>query len=715
MRKNIISRIRTKNILLIALTIILTITCINTNIFAGVVFSNGSTSRTFPTVTLKKKTYKFFRKRWTRRWTMDTYARLTETSNGTKVYGRTQVKSTFHLIGFTGGVFVDVKDSKGNLIYRISGKTGREATGYENGHDVGWGVNPRRSRVKSWEVIIPPEICLVGKTVDIYQRRTKKKVDWNKVKAKFSQIAKNLGKAIKEFFDSNGDEVVLLAVKYGPQIIEMNDAAKAGTLQLNEVLALMNNILVDARDYGMISSSKAQNAVNIITAVNEIVINGKDGWAPKNQEMIVALIQDITLAIGEKSINDATLIRIVDNFEAFLNDKSGLVGANLQPIEVILVNTKELIEDKLNTQQVATFNTVIDFVSKINDYGQDPLIQQEKLNCIFAAARTIIDIRSKAIAGTLTADDINEKMAVFLDVNYLVLGLTNAQNEAVQNIIDSIVNIINNSTDGLLPANQVKIVNLIIKIEQIAAVKPLNYNLLNSLIDDLEGLCNDKGGFAPSSLIDVEVILVNMQILAAPKLPENSKVNEIFTAAITVVSTVNNWGEVPVANNLSVIFNGVRLGIDLLEQTQNKTITPEYAETQLNSWYSELEPVLKEIYPNKADQIDAVKSIIDNTFTIIKNGQEGWDFDHWNAVADIVVAGLEVVQNENQFENLIAVLKLKADFEVLLEDKGGFVVDNGEYIEEIIIGLNVLCEGNENIHNALSSLIEYLENYNSWN
>ena len=681
--------------------------------FAGVVFSDGSTSKTFPTVTLKKKTFKFFRKRYERKWTMDTYARITETSNGTKVNGRTQVKSTFHLIGFTGGVFVDVKDSKGNLIYRISARNGCEATGYENGHDVGWGVNPKRSRVKSWEVMIPPEISLIGKTVDIYQIRTKKKVDWNKVKAKFNQIAKNLGKAIKNFFDSNGDEVVLLAVKYGPQVIEMNDAAKAGTLQLNEVLALMNNILVDARDYGIISSSKAQNAVNIITAVNEIVINGKDGWAPKNQEMIVALVLDITAAIGEKSIDDATLIRIVDNFEAFLNDKGGLVGSNLQPIEAILVNTKELFEDKLNAQQIALFTTVIDFVSEINDYGQEPLLQQEKLNCIFAVVRTIIDIRSKAASGTLTADYINETMTVFLDVNYLVLGLTETQNEAVQNIIDSTVNIINNSADGLIPENQGKIVSLIIKIEQIASAKPLNYNLLNSLIDDLEELCSDKGGFVPSSLLDVEVILVNMQALAAPKLPENSKVNEIFTSAITVVSTVNNWGEVPVANNLSVIFNGVRLGIDLLEQAQNKTITAEYAETQLNSLYSEMEPVLKEIYPDKIIQIDAVKSIIDNTFTIIKNGQEGWDFDHWNAVADIVVAGFEVVQNENQFENMIALLKLKADFEVLLEDKGGFVVDNGEYIQQIIIELNVLCAGNEDIHNALSSLIAYLENYNS--
>jgi hypothetical protein len=117
-----------------------------TTTFAGVVFSDGSTSRTFPTVTLKKKTFKFFRKRYERKWTMDTYARITDTSGGTKVSGRTQVKSTFHLIGFTGGVFVDVKDNSGNLIYRISGRTGCEATGYENGHDVGWGVNPRRSK-----------------------------------------------------------------------------------------------------------------------------------------------------------------------------------------------------------------------------------------------------------------------------------------------------------------------------------------------------------------------------------------------------------------------------------------------------------------------------------------------------------------------------------------------------------------------------------------
>ena len=118
--------------------------------FAGIVFSNGSTSRTFPTVTLKKKTFKFFRKRYERKWTMNTYARLTETAIGTKVDGRTEVKSTFRLIGFTGGVFVDVKDGKGNLIYRMSGRTGYEASGYENGHYVGWGVNPRRSRVKSW-------------------------------------------------------------------------------------------------------------------------------------------------------------------------------------------------------------------------------------------------------------------------------------------------------------------------------------------------------------------------------------------------------------------------------------------------------------------------------------------------------------------------------------------------------------------------------------
>ena len=686
-----------------------------TTTFGGVVFSDGSTSRTLPTVTLKKKTFKFFRKRYTRTWTMDTYVRITDTSYGTKVNGRTQVKSTFYLIGFTGGVFIDIKDNKGNLIYRTSAKNGQETTGYENGHDVGWGVNPRKSRVLSWEVIIPPDISLIGKTVDIYQIRTKKKVDWNKVKAKFSQIAKNLGEAIKNFFDSNGDEVILLTIKYGPQIIKMNDAAKAGTLQLSEVLMLMNNILVDAQDYGIISSSKAQNVVNIITAVNEIVINGKNGWAPKNQEMLVALVEDITVAIGNKSVTDATLIRIIDNFEDFLNDKSGLVGANLQPIEVILVNTKELIGDKLNAKQIELFTTVVDFISKINDYGQEPLLQQEKLNCIFAVARTIIDIRSKALAGTLTADYINEEMTSFLDVNYFVLGLSEAQNDAVQIIIDSIVNIINNSTSGLLPKNQEQIVSLILKVEQVATVKPLNYSLLNSLINELEELCNDKGEFAPSSLIDIEMILVNIQILAAPKLPENSKVNEIFTTAIIVVSTINNWEEVPVINNLSVIFNGMRLGVDLLEQAHNETITVEYAETQINSWYIELEPVLKEIYPSKTEQIDAIKSIIDNTFAIIKSGDEGWDFDHWTSVVDIFRAGMEIIQNKNQFENLIAIFKLKADFEVLLDDKVGFVVENGEYIENIVEALHVLCEDNENIQNALSSLITYLEEYNSLN
>jgi hypothetical protein len=493
----------------------------------------------------------------------------------------------------------------------------------------------------------------------------------------------------------------------------MNDAAKAGTLQLNEVLALMNAILADARDYGMISSTKVENVASIISAVNEIVINGNDGWAPKNQEMLVALVKDITVAIGEKSVTDDTLVRIVDNFEAFLNDKSGLTGANLQPIETILVNTKELIEDKLNTQQIATFNTVINFVSEINDYGQAPLIQQEKLNCIFAVARAIVDIRSKAVAGTLTADYINENLTAFLDVNYLVLGLTDAQNEAVQNIVDSTVNIINNSADGLLPENQQKIVNLIIKIEEIVAVKPLNYNLINSLIDDLEDLCNDKGEFAPSSLLDVEVILTNTQTLVAPKLEEDSKVNEVFTTAITVINTINNWGEVPVANNLSVIFKGVRLGIDLLEQAHSKTITPEYAENQFNEWYNELEPILKEIYPNKVEQIGSVKSIIDNTFAIIKDGNEGWTFEHWNTIVDILKAGFEVVQNDNLLESFSNLFDLKADFEVLLEDKAGFVISNGEYIENIIEGLSVLCANNENIHNALSSLITYLENYNS--
>jgi hypothetical protein len=683
--------------------------------FAGINFSDGSTSKTFPTITLKKKTIKFFRKRYERKWTMDTYARLTETSAGTKVNGRTTVKSSFHLLGFTGGVFVDVKDARGNLIYRLSARTNQEASGYENGKYVGWGVNANRSRVKSWEVMIPPEISLIGKTVDIYQIRTKKKIDWNKTKAKFNEIAKNLGKAIKEFFDNHGDDVVILAVKYGPKINEMNVAAKAGTLQFSEVCDVMNSILTDARAYDMISSTKAQNLINIISAVKEIESNGKNGWAPKNQEMIVALIQDITVAISEKNISDATLTRIVNNFEAFLNDKSGLVGANLQPIETILVNTKGLIKEKLNTQQIAMFDTVIDFVSKINDYGQDPLLQQEKLNCIFAAARAIVDIRANAIAGILTADFIHEKLVTFLDVNYLVLGLTETQNDAIENIIGSTVNMINNSGEGFLPENQKQIVNLIISIEQIAASKPLNYNLINTLVNDLEKLCGNKGEFTPSSLLDIEIILTNAHTLIAPKLKENSKVEDIFTTAITIVSAVNNWGEVPITNNLGVVFNGLRLAIDLLEQGQNKTITVEYAEIQFNNWYIELDSVLKEAYPNKAEQIDAVKAIIDNTFAIIKNGKEGWDFDHWNAVADIVKAGFEVIQTENQFKIMFTLLELKADFEVLLENKGGFIADNGQYIENIIEGLYILSADNEKIYDALSSLIKYLEDYNSWN
>ena len=701
--------------LLTALTIILMVTCINSTVFAGIVFSDGSISRTFPRVTLKKKTYKFFRKRWTRKWTMDTYARLTETPIGTKVNGRTQSRSSFYTCGFTGGVFVDVKDSKGNLIYRMSTKTRKEATGYENGHDVGWGVNPRQTRVLTWEVILPPEICLVGETVEVYQKRTKKKVDWDKVKAKFNKIAKNLKRAIDDFFKNHVDDAIILAIKYGPKINEMNEAAKAGTLQFGEVCSVMSAILADAKAYGIVKSSKAENLINIIGAVEEIVLNGKNGWLPKNQQMIVALIQDIVVAVNEKDIDDVTLNRIINNFEAFLNDKSGLVGENLLPIEVVLENTKELFEEKLDAQQLEMFNTVIDFVSKINDFGQDPLLQQEKLNCIFAVARTIVDIRSKAIVGSLTPDYIHEKMVAFLDVNFIVLGLTDGENNAIQNIIDSTVNIINNSEEGLLPENQQEIVNLIISIEQIAATSPLNYNLINVLINDLEKLCGNKGGFAPSSLLDVEVILTNIHILIAPKLQEGSKVEGLFVTAITIVNTVNNWGEVPVAGNLEIIFNGLKLAVDLLEQAQNKTITPEYAEAQINNWYIELEPVLKEVYPGKSDQIDAVKFIIDNTFAIIKNGQEGWDFDHWNAITDIVKAGFEVVQNDNQLENFIALLELKADFEVLLEEKGGFVADNGEYIENIIEGLNVLCADNEIIHESLNNLINYLEDYNSWN
>ncbi len=685
-----------------------------TTVFAGVTFSDGSTSKTFPTVTLKKKTFKIFRKKYTRKWTMDSYARISESNAGTVVSGRTQVKSTFHLIGFTGGAFVDVKDSKGNLIYRISCRTGNEATGLENGHDVGWGVNPRKTRVLSWEVIIPPEIALVGSTVDIYQRRTKKKVDWAKVKAKFSKIANNLAKAIKEFFESNGDEVIILAVKYGPQIIEMNEAAEAGTLELTDVLELMNNILADAKEYEIISSAKAQYVVNIISAVNQIVINGSDGWEAENQEMLMALIEDITTAVGEKNIDDATLVNIVDNFEAFLSNKAGLIPANLEPIETILVNTKALVEDKLNSQQLAIFSTVIEFVNELNNFDDEPLLQQEKLDCIFAAARSIINIRSQALAGTLTADYVNEQLNSFLDMNYAVLGLNDTQNAAIQTIVDSIVNIVNNSTEGFLPANQEQIVNLIIQIEQIAAAGSVDYDQINSLIDDLETLCSDKSGFAPSSFVDIENILISVQTLIEPKLNDDSKVIEVLASAISIINSINNLGDVPVVDNMSVIFNGVRLGVDLLEQAQNGSITPEYAESQINEWYTELEPVLKEMYPDKADQIDAVKAIIDNTFAIMKSGDEGWTFEHWEAIVSIVKVGLESIQNDNIFEIADTVLNLKADLEVILGDKSGFVVENATYIQSIIENLDVLCANNEKIHEALSSLIELLEEYNSY-
>ena len=682
--------------------------------FAEIVFSDGSLSKTFPTVTLKKKTIKFFRKRYERKWTMDTYARLTATSVGTKVNGRTTIKSSFHLLGFTGGVFLDVKDSRGNLIYRLSARTNKEASGYENGKDVGWGVNPNRSRVKSWEVIIPPEISLIGKTLDIYQIRTKKKLDWNKAKTKFNEIAKNLGKAIKDFFDNHGDDAIILAVKYGPKINEMNEAAKAGNLHFSEVCNVMSSILADAKTYGIVQSAKAENLINIIGAVQEIVLNGKEGWAPKNQKMIVALIQDIVIAVNEKNIDDTTLNRIVNNFEAFLNDKSGLVGKNLQPIEVVLINTRDLFKEKLDAQQLEIFNTVIGFVSKINDYEQSPLLQQKKLNCIFAAARAVIDIRSKAINGTLTPDLIHKKLVAFLDVNYLVLGLTLAQNDAIENIIGATVNIVNNSGDGFLPKNQQELVNLIISVERIAASKPLNYDLINIFINDLEKLCSNKGGFAPSSLLDVEIILTNTHALIDPKLKEDSKVKEVFITTIEIVSSINSWGETPVANNTGLIFNGLRLAVDLLEQAVNKTITPEYAEIQINNWYIELEPILKEVYPDKTDQIDAIKEIIDNTFAIIKNGQEGWNFAHWNAIVGIVKAGFEAVQNENQFVVMYTLIELKNDFEILLEDNGSFVVSNGQYIENIIEGFNVLFADNSKVNDTLNKLINYLKDYNSW-
>ena len=157
-----------------------------------------------------------------------------------------------------------------------------------------------------------------------------------------------------------------------------------------------------------------------------------------------------------------------------------------------------------------------------------------------------------------------------------------AKSQNVTNIMSAIHQIINNSVEGLQPQNHENLVAIAFSITSVISDKQVNPYALKSLINQIEELCQDKSGFVPANLQPVEEILVNLKGLIGEHL--SGKQEEIYDNIVNVISTINNWNDIALSEHQGVIFNGMRLIVDLYEKIQNKTITAADAEVLLNTW-----------------------------------------------------------------------------------------------------------------------------------
>ena len=226
------------------------------------------------------------------------------------------------------------------------------------------------------------------------------------------------------------------------------------------------------------------------------------------------------------------------------------------------------------------------------------------------------ELYEKAQAGTLTYANvenyINNSLA-WAEAQNLV---TPAKSRNITNIMAAISEIIANEGNGFKPANHDELVNIAFNITSIISSKNFNPASLNSLIDSIEEVCQDKSGFVPANLAQIETILVNLKGLIGDNLSD--KQAEVYDNIVSVIAAINDWNEVALSEHQATIFNGMRLIVDLYEEIHDGTITATQAEVLLNTWLDELAVVIDAEIPQQAAAFNNFRTnVLANIFNVL--------------------------------------------------------------------------------------------------
>ena len=226
------------------------------------------------------------------------------------------------------------------------------------------------------------------------------------------------------------------------------------------------------------------------------------------------------------------------------------------------------------------------------------------------------ELYEKAQAGTLTYDDVENYINNSLAWAEAQNLITHAKSRNITNIMAAISEIIANEGNGFKPANHDELVNIAFNITSIISSKNFNPASLNSLIDSIEEVCQDKSGFVPANLAQVETILVNLEGLIGDNLSD--KQAEVYENIVSVIAAINDWNEVALSEHQTAIFNGMRLVVDLYEEIHDGTITATQAEVLLNTWLDELAVVINAEIPQQAAAFNNFRTnVLANIFNVL--------------------------------------------------------------------------------------------------
>ena len=363
--------------------------------------------------------------------------------------------------GFTGATFVYVKDTNGQEMYLASVKTMNPIAtvnvSSDQAEEVSWGVNPGRlklyvagykyKKVLWWKIKIP-----IIKSKVIAKKRT---VNWSiklptyitdrDITIELVNVHTPTHRVIAALEDT-GKKVTSFVLANGIQTKELYEKAQNKELTYYDVENYINGVLAWAKAQDLIDPAKSQNVTNIMAAIHQMINNSVAGLQPENHTALVAVAFNITSIISDKTINPQALRSLIDQIETICQDKSGFVPANLQSVEIILVNLKGLIGDHMSIKQEEIYENIVGVIATVNDWNQIALSKHQGV--IFDGMRLIVDLYEKIHNKTITVEQAETLINTWLDeVGIIVYSEMPQHSDAFNNfrntILDNIFRLLN--------------------------------------------------------------------------------------------------------------------------------------------------------------------------------------------------------------------------------------------------------------------------------